>query len=200
MTDPNQPPTTVRPTRAEQRRRTESRILGAARRLFAERGYDRTTIRAVAAASGVDAGLVMHYFRSKDELFAHAAKLPPDDFPTGAPQEVAEALLASLGKRLAAEPVASLAVLRSMLTHSEAAAGFREAAGQRLEQMQSVIPAADAELRAGLVSAIITGVIIERYLVRVGHLADAPPESIIDLLRPCFQALTGAPTPPTSAL
>ena len=51
-------------TRAEQRRRTEARILTAARQMFADVGYDRTTIRAVAAAVGVDAGLVMHYFGS----------------------------------------------------------------------------------------------------------------------------------------
>ena len=38
------------PTRAEQRRRSEERILAAARQLFAEVGYDRTTIRAVASA------------------------------------------------------------------------------------------------------------------------------------------------------
>jgi hypothetical protein len=36
-------------------------------------------------------------------------------------------------------------------------------------------------------------VIAERYLLRLTHLADASPEQIIDLLRPCFQALA---TPP----
>ena len=35
-------------TRVEQRRRTEERILAAARQLFGEHGYDRTTIRAIA--------------------------------------------------------------------------------------------------------------------------------------------------------
>ena len=74
MTDPS-----ARPTRAEQRRQTEARILAAAREMFAELGYDRTTIRAVATAAGVDAGLVMHYFGTKDELFARAAKLPADE-------------------------------------------------------------------------------------------------------------------------
>ena len=46
-------------TRVEQRRRTEERILTAARQLFGEHGYDRTTIRAVATAAGSDPGLVM---------------------------------------------------------------------------------------------------------------------------------------------
>ena len=56
-------------SRAEQRRRTEARILDAATEVFFSAGYDRTTIRAVASAAGVDAGLVMHYFGSKQELY-----------------------------------------------------------------------------------------------------------------------------------
>ena len=48
---------------------TQARILDAAAGLFAEAGYERATIRAIAAAAGVDAGLVMHYFGSKVSLF-----------------------------------------------------------------------------------------------------------------------------------
>jgi AcrR family transcriptional regulator len=59
-------------SRPEQRRRTEARILDAAARLFLAAGYERTTIRAVASAAGVDAGLVMHYFGSKQELLRAA--------------------------------------------------------------------------------------------------------------------------------
>jgi AcrR family transcriptional regulator len=189
VTDPN-----PRPTRAQQRHRTEQSILAAARQMFAEVGYDRTTIRAVARAAGVDAGLVMHYFGSKDELFAHATSLPADELPGGSTEPVAEALLTSLAKRLDGEPVASLAVLRSMLTNSDAADRYRAAAEPQLSQITAAIPTADAELRASLLSAIVHGVIIERYLLRLGRLADASPEQIIDLLRPCFETLaTAAP-------
>jgi AcrR family transcriptional regulator len=191
VTDPS-----ARPTRAQQRRRTEESILAAARQMFAELGYDRTTIRAVAKAAGVDAGLVMHYFGSKDELFARAAKLPPDELPSGTADQVAEALLTSLAKRLDSEPVASLAVLRSMLTNADAADRYRAAGAPQLSQITAAIPTADAELRASLLSAIVHGVIIERYLLRLGRLADAPPDQIIDLLRPCFQTLATAPAPP----
>jgi AcrR family transcriptional regulator len=76
--------------------------------MFAELGYDRTTIRAVASAAGVDAGLVMHYFGTKDELFSRAAKLPADELPSGTAEQVADALLTSLATRLNSEPVASL--------------------------------------------------------------------------------------------
>ncbi len=194
-----------RPTRAEQRRQTEARILASARRMFAELGYERTTIRAVAAAAGVDGGLVMHYFGSKQDLFSRAAKLSPDELATGTPEQVAESLLTSLAKRLADEPAASLAVLRSMLTHDDAAENFRAAAESRLDQLRAAIPAADADLRASLLSAITHGVIVERYLLRLGRLADASPEDVINLLRPCFAVLSGAPaatgglTPPQPA-
>ena len=39
-------------------------------RLFAERGIEATTIRDIARAAGVSAGLVRHHFGSKDELRA----------------------------------------------------------------------------------------------------------------------------------
>jgi AcrR family transcriptional regulator len=185
-----------RPTRADQRRHTEERILTAARELFAERGYDRTTIRAVASAAGVDAGLVMHYFGRKDLLFARAAEPaaaepPTADEPPG--DDVAEELLTSLSRRLADEPAASLAVLRSMLTNADAADRYRAAAEPQLTHITDAIPTADADLRASLLSAIVHGVLAERYLLRLTHLADASPDQIIDLLRPCFHSLA---TPP----
>src|ERR1700760_3167029 len=118
--------TTPRPgSRAEQRRRTEARILDAATQAFFTAGYDRTTIRAVAGAAGDDAGLVMHYFGSKQELYRRVIEAAPVPETSGASAEAAEQILASRADRLASEPVASLALLRSMLTNPEAA----EAAG-----------------------------------------------------------------------
>lgn len=187
MTEP-----TARPTRAQQRRLTEDRILTAARQLFAELGYDRTTIRAVASAAGVDAGLVMHYFGSKDLLFARATETA-DDLGEIGPGGATEALLTSLGQRLTDEPEASLAVLRSMLTNADAADRYRTAAQPQLDQLTNAIPAPDATLRASLLSAIIHGVLAERYLLRLPTLADASPDQIITLLRPCFESLTTTP-------
>ncbi len=140
----------------------------------------------------------MHYFGTKDELFSRAASLSAEELPTGAADQVAEALLDSLAKRLDGEPVASLAVLRSMLTNTDAADRYRAAGEPQLSQITAAIPTADAALRASLLGAIVHGVIIERYLLRFGRLADATPEQIIDLLRPCFRALATAQTPPDS--
>ncbi|MGW4797422.1 TetR family transcriptional regulator [Nonomuraea sp. NPDC004297] len=175
-----------RRTRAQQRRDTEARILSAARETFSELGYERTTIRAVAAAAGVRAGLVMHYFGSKEKLFARCADLSAHVLAPGDP---AEALLGALRERLRDQPVGSLVVLRSMLTHEEAADGFREAGRSWLDTIERAIPAENAGLRAALISAIMTGVVVDRYLLKLSSLADAPAEDILDLLRPCFESL-----------
>jgi len=52
---------------------TRQAILDAARSAFAARGYEQTTIRAVATAAGIDASMVMRYYGSKAGLFAAAA-------------------------------------------------------------------------------------------------------------------------------
>ena len=45
---------------------------------FAAQGFAGTSVRAVAAAAGVDAALVHHYFGTKDDLFVAALELPVD--------------------------------------------------------------------------------------------------------------------------
>src|SRR5580698_9093656 len=102
--------TTPRPnSRAEQRHRTEARILDAATQVFFSAGYDRTTIRAVASVAGVDAGLVMHYFGSKQQLYRRVIDAAPVPEIVGTPEEAAEQILTLLADQLASAPVASLA-------------------------------------------------------------------------------------------
>src|ERR1700752_1388153 len=97
--------TTPRPnSRAEQRRQTEARILDAASRVFVADGYERTTIRAVASAAGVDPGLVMHYFGSKQELYRRVIDAAPVPELRGTPAEAAEQILAGVADRLVSEP------------------------------------------------------------------------------------------------
>jgi AcrR family transcriptional regulator len=56
------------PTRAEQARRTRSRILEAAHRLFVDRGYPATTMRAIAKSAGVAVPTVELLFGTKPRL------------------------------------------------------------------------------------------------------------------------------------
>ena len=47
---------------------TRSLIVTTAMRLFTENGYDRTTMRAIAAEAGVSVGNAYYYFSSKEQL------------------------------------------------------------------------------------------------------------------------------------
>jgi AcrR family transcriptional regulator len=74
-------------------RRPEARpaeILGAAFQIFAEAGYERTTIADVGERAGVSPALVVHYFGSKADLFVAVIQ---DRFATFVAGE--EALLAA---------------------------------------------------------------------------------------------------------
>jgi AcrR family transcriptional regulator len=55
----------ARPERGAQTRRL---ILDAALRMFREQSYDRTTMRAIAAAAGVSVGSAYYYFSGKEQL------------------------------------------------------------------------------------------------------------------------------------
>ena len=180
-------------SRAEQRRRSEARILDAAAQIFLTAGYERTTIRAVASAAGVDAGLVMHYFGSKQELFRQVIDAAPVPEISGTPAEATEQLLAQLADRLVSTPVASLALLRSMLTNPEAASAASDGIARYEAQIARAIPAADADLRAAIISAVTIGITISRHLIKSDELATADPAQVISLLRPCMLSLAAQP-------
>jgi AcrR family transcriptional regulator len=179
-------------SRAERRTNTEQRILVVARALFADRGFERTTIRAVAAAARVDPALVMQYFGSKQELFSHAIRMAPAETAAAGPAELTELLLASLGMKISELPDASLAMMRSMLTYPDAADAARAMLDQHIEQLSSAIPAEDSRLRAALAVTAILGVTIGHQLLDISALRDAGTEQIADLLRPCLRALVSA--------
>jgi AcrR family transcriptional regulator len=55
-------------TKAPKSEQTRTLILETALRLFEERGYDRTTMRAIAKEAGVSVGNAYYYFDSKEHL------------------------------------------------------------------------------------------------------------------------------------
>lgn len=61
---------------------SKAAILGAARTLFAERGFSAVTVRDIAEAAGVTHGLVHHHFGSKRDLITEVVRreaLPPGE-------------------------------------------------------------------------------------------------------------------------
>ena len=113
---------------------TREAILAAAREAFAERGFDRTSIRAIATSAGVDPALVHHYFGTKDELFLATVQAPMD--PAVLLPRVLDGDVKELPERLLRtflsvwdHPVtgpAALALVRSGLQHDWSARMLRE--------------------------------------------------------------------------
>jgi AcrR family transcriptional regulator len=66
MTEPSHISTSKR---AAQGRATREQLIEVATRLFAEHGYEDTSIEAVLAAAGVSRGALYHHFAGKDALF-----------------------------------------------------------------------------------------------------------------------------------
>jgi len=91
------------------------------------------------------------------------------------------------------EPIASLALLRSMLTNPEAASAASAGIARYEGQIAQAIPADDANLRAAIISAITLGITVSRHLVISDELATADPAEVIRLLRPCLLSLTACP-------
>src|SRR3954467_14160176 len=127
---------------------TRERIAVAARSLFADLGYDRTTFRAIAAAAGVDPALVVHFYGSKDELFRQVMALPPA-LAEALPQ-LAEGGRETIGRRLAelivgvletpASRTVVLGRIRCASSHPDAAALVRETVTRDLVRLASPVP------------------------------------------------------------
>ncbi|MET9706642.1 TetR family transcriptional regulator [Streptomyces griseus] len=177
-----------------------TRILAAARTEFAERGYDKTSIRGIARAAGVDGALVHHYFGTKDEVFAAAVEV------TFEPALVVHTVLGGppegLGERLARfflsvweDPATRsplLAILRSALTHEAAAKVLREFVLRRLlERIAAELDVPDATFRAELAASHMIGIATLRYMIRAEPLASADPEEIVAMVAPALQRYLG---------
>ena len=185
-------------TRDERRRRSEAAILQAARELFAETGFERTTIRAVAARAGLDPALVMQHYGSKEGLFAAAARWSHDaDTVLGADRDALPgAALADLLAKFEDAPdrEAAVALMRNCLTHPEAARIMRdEVMCDRAAAMGAVIGGEEAELRATLVGACMIGLGMARYLLEIPAVAGASREDVQRLMEPVLRALVDPP-------
>jgi len=177
-------------------------ILAAAQRLFAERGYDATSVRAVAAAARVDPALVLHFFGSKAELFAKSLQLPLD------PAEIAALLQgdsADLGRRLAQfyfrrifrdRRATVLSLLRSAVSNPEAAEMLRRAIeGTAIVALERLVPREEAALRGELCASHMMGLFLARHILGVEPIASEDDERLIDIVAPVLQQYLSAPLP-----
>ena len=181
-------------SRDERRQRSENAILEAAGELFAETGYERTTIRTVAARAGVDPALVMQHFGSKEGLFAAAARWPSDQsrvLEATAAELPRAALDDMLGKfEDARDREAVAALMRSCLTHPTATVVMRdEVMCKRTAAVEAVISGDDVQLRAALFGACMMGLGMARYLIELPGLAEASREDVVRIMEPVLRQL-----------
>ncbi|MFD9729984.1 TetR family transcriptional regulator [Streptomyces sp. NPDC059072] len=178
--------------------RTKAAILRAARERFAVQGYERTTIRAIAADAEIDPSMVMRYFGSKERLFdvALAVDLRLPDLG-GVPVEgLPEALVRHFVERWEGDPAddALLVLLRSAVTNEQAAARMREVfAAQVLPTLAAALGPERAARVAGLVSAQLLGLALTRYLLRLPGVTSLSKEGVVQGLAPALAATLSTP-------
>lgn len=173
--------------------RTKAAILQAARLRLARHGYDRTTIRAVAADAGIDPSMVMRYFVSKAHLFDAALDIDlrlPD--LSGVPLDDLPGTLVRLFlQRWEGDPAddALLMLLRSAVTNEHAADRMRHVFAEQVAPAVAGAVGRDVAHRtAGLVAAQLLGLGLTRYLLRLPAVAGLSPEEVERALTPAVRA------------
>jgi len=177
---------------ARRSERTKAAILRAARERLAAHGYDRTTIRAVAADAGIDPSMVMRYFVNKAQLFDAAldidlrlpdlAAVPVDDLP--------RMLVRHFLDRWESDPADDglLVLLRSAVTNEHAAARMRQVFAEQVAPALAAALGPDlAARRAGLVAAQLLGLALTRYLLRLPPVTAYSRGEIEDALTPAIR-------------
>ncbi|MDR6686106.1 AcrR family transcriptional regulator [Arthrobacter sp. 1088] len=182
-------------------------ILVAARKLFAEQGFDGTSLRQVAREASVDPAMVHHFFKGKDELFASSVELPADPeqvlagVETLEPEARAEALVRAV-VRLWEGPAQPglVAFVRGTIGSKAKTALLRETVSRTILSRVMVGvqgPAEEVRLRGNLVATQVVGLMLLRYVIRLEPLSSADQEEVVSLVAPTIQRyLTGNLNPP----
>ncbi len=172
---------------------TRGRILASARAIFAERGFDGTTIRDVAASAEVDPALVHHYFGTKQQLFVAAMEFPIEvrtvmaAIATGPREQLGDRIVArfvGLWDRPEIRPTL-LGLARSATTDPVAAAMFRGMlVDGPLHAIAGLLRTPDAPMRATLVGSQLVGIAMVRYVARLEPIASMAADELAALVGP----------------
>jgi AcrR family transcriptional regulator len=194
-------PQPKRPGRPRGTSDSRDRILANARELFARNGIDKTSIRSIAAASGVDSALVHHYFGTKQQLFAAAIKLPIDPMTILVPlrdtpvEELGHVLPAILLPLWDSEMGAALiATIRSLLAGSDVSLirSFLQEIITAEVAPRVDNPPGSGRLRVQFVASQLVGVVMARYIIGLEPFASLPAERVAATIAPTLQRyLTG---------
>jgi AcrR family transcriptional regulator len=182
---------------------TRRAILGAARATFAARGYERTTIRAVAARAGVDASMVMRYFRSKAGLFTAAVTmdLQVPDLRSVPASRRGELLVRHFISRWEdpAHDDELIALLRAGVTSETVAGRLQAVLGELVTEPIAALADGRAAERGTLIAAQLLGLALCRYILRFEPLASLPADDVVAAVAPSVQRYLTRPGLPPSA-
>jgi AcrR family transcriptional regulator len=170
---------------------TRRAILGAARATFAARGYEQTTIRAVAARAGVDASMVMRYFRSKAGLFTAAVTmdLQVPNLRSAPAGRLGELMVRHFISRWE-DPVRDdelIVLLRTAVTSETVAEQLRDVLSQLITGPIAALGDEQAAERGALVAAQLLGLALCRYILRLEPLASLPADEVVAAVAPSVQ-------------
>lgn len=175
---------------------TRGEILEAARREFAANGYDRTSMRAVARAAGVDPALVHHYFDGKEDLLLAAMEVPFDprtmigsviDGPRDETGERLVRMVLTLWEDPQRQP-RLLAVIRAAIANEASSHLLRDGFLRLILDQIAAIPGVDdARRRGNLVASQIIGLIMTRYVVGLDPIASMPADDVAAAIGPTIQ-------------
>ncbi|MFI0480126.1 TetR family transcriptional regulator [Actinomadura sp. 9N215] len=177
---------------------SRSAILQAARHLFAERGYQGVSVRAIAMSADVDPALIHYYHSTKAEIFQAVI----EDI-RGVPSLAVRILAArpdGMSTRLvgtfldlwespgAREPL--LAMARSVASHEDARRLLTDLTiAGCVRQVVPGMGVSDPDLRIELVTSLLLGAAVMRYVLRIEPLASAGRHTLIADLAAAVDAL-----------
>jgi AcrR family transcriptional regulator len=171
---------------------TRAAILEAARHRFAADGFQKATIRAIAADADIDPSMVMRYYGNKDGLFAAAVDvdLGLADIADIEPGHLGETLMRHALTVWERSPTSEilLTLMRSSITDDRAIAKFQEIfARQVMPAVLSVGDPDDAPRRAGLLATQVLGVAFTRYVLKLPPVVAMTADQLVAEIGPTIQ-------------
>jgi AcrR family transcriptional regulator len=177
---------------------TRATILTATRERFANDGYERATIRAIARDANIDPSMVMRYYGNKEGLFAAAVAIDLRfPLPDKVPKEEVGRLFVEHFLDLWEKNEVLTALLRVGVSNT---AGAERMQGIFKEQLMPVVRRVcpdpeQAPARAALCASQVLGMALTRYVLRFPPAVDLHREEIVAWLAPTIQRYLTAPHP-----
>jgi AcrR family transcriptional regulator len=169
---------------------TKSIILAAARERFAADGYERATIRSIAADARIDPAMVMRYYGSKEKLFAAAAEfdLRLDALAEVPPERRGAAFVRHFLRQWEADEALQV-LLRTAITNEIAAERMRDIFAGQLTPILAALTGDPerAPARAAVISSQMLGVALTRYILELPPAVALSEDDLVTWLGPTIQ-------------